>query len=202
MAAFDFDGTLTDGPSLMAFLRAAGGTPALAGAVLLELPRVALAGIAPRHGRDLAKEHLIGRVLGGREIDDVRRLGETFAKELLQRRLRPEMARRVEWHRSNGHAVLIVSASPDVYVEPAGRALGIPDIVCTLLEVGDDGRLTGRFASPNCRGKQKASRLLSWIGDDQPVKLWAYGNSAADEDMLRIADVAVRVGKRPVPDLP
>ena len=73
-------------------------------------------------------------------------------------------------------------------------------VIGTRLEVGRDGRLTGRYEGQNCRGAEKARRLREWIHDsvsssgNKPF-LWAYGNSAGDLDMLRSADVGVNVGR-------
>ncbi len=201
VAAFDFDGTITDTHSLLAYLRAAGGRRRLARALVATSLRLAWGAVRRGKARDRAKEKLVGRVMKGQDLEDARRVGASFVERLLSRSMRPEIARRLEWHRSNGHDMVIVSASPQVYIEPAAVLLGMNAAICTVLEVGDDGRLTGRFASANCRGDQKASRLVEWIGDEQ-AKIWAYGNSAGDAEMLDAADVAVHVGRRPLADLP
>ena len=54
------------------------------------------------------------------------------------------------------------------------------------------GRCTGRLDGANCRGPEKATRLQTLLGDD-PVELWAYGNSAGDDEMLALARHPVRV---------
>ena len=73
------------------------------------------------------------------------------------------MRRRHDWHRQAGHRVVIVSASPTVYLDAAGRRLGVDAVLATELEVGADGRLTGRLAGPNCRGEEKVKRLQAWL---------------------------------------
>ncbi len=155
---------------------------------------------ALRGGRDPAKELLIGRVVAGMETTELADIGEEFAEQHLRRRLRPQMSQRIDWHRAHGHEVVIVSASPSVYVEPAGRRLGADAVIATVLEVDAEGRYTGRFRGRNCRGTEKAARLATWLGGARP-RLWAYGNSGGDDELLAMADVAVRVGRFFNPDL-
>jgi phosphatidylglycerophosphatase C len=112
------------------------------------------------------------------------------------------MRRRLEWHRRAGHRLVIVSASPTIYLETAGRLLGVDAVLATELEVDGNGRLTGRLSRPNCRGAEKALRLQAWLESagrapsGRPRELWAYGDSAGDGEMLALADVAVWVGWR------
>jgi len=93
--------------------------------------------------------------------------------------------------------VVIVSASPECYVRPAGALLGFDGVVATRLAVSG-GILTGAYEGVNCRGTEKYARLLSHLrthgllagGGDQ-VELWAYGNSRGDLRLLNAADHGV-----------
>ncbi len=116
-------------------------------------------------------------------------------------RLRPLVQDRVTWHRRAGHKLVVVSASPELYVAPLGQRLGFDAVLGTRLEVGPDGRLTGRIEGCNCRGQEKVERLRAWMGPE-PAFLYAYGDSAGDRELLAAADVAVRVSRRPLPPLP
>jgi phosphatidylglycerophosphatase C len=102
---------------------------------------------------------------------------------------------RVDWHRGEGHELVLVSASPELYVTPIGRRLGFDTVLATRLEVGADGRLTGRLLGPNCRGPEKVVRLREWRGEGMALA-YAYGDSAGDREMLDLAVTAVRVGRR------
>lgn len=167
-------------------------------AVAVGWPRLLVSAL--RGGRDPAKEQLVGWIVSGMEAESLADLGEDFARSLLRRKLRPEMRRRIDWHRSRGDQVVIVSASPAVYVEPAGRQLGVDGVIATDLEFDANGRCTGRFRGPNCRGAEKATRLTSWLRD-RPARVWAYGNSKGDNELLAMADVAVRVRRFSTPDM-
>jgi HAD superfamily hydrolase (TIGR01490 family) len=198
VAAFDFDGTLTRRDSLLPFLVFVRGAAATAQAVVAEGPlfgRVLLG----RASRDEAKEALLTRLLGGAELQQLSDSGRAFAERLVTREIRPAMRRRLDWHRRAGHRVVIVSASPTLYLEPAGRGLGVDAVLATTLEVGANGRLTGRLEGRNCRGDEKAKRLRAWLdgsGHEPSNQIWAYGDSRGDTEMLALADVAVWVGWR------
>jgi phosphatidylglycerophosphatase C len=90
---------------------------------------------------------------------------------------------------------VLVSASPELYVAPIGRRLGFDAVLATRLEVGADGRLTGRLLGANCRGAEKVARLRQWRGDGLALA-YAYGDSAGDTEMLALAATAVRLARR------
>jgi phosphatidylglycerophosphatase C len=190
VAAFDFDGTLTRHDTLVPFLARAAGWPRTAIAFARFAPRIALAGNG-HEDRDAAKERLLIHLLAGRRYEDVEALGEIYGHELVTRTIRPEMREIVDWHRSQGHDVVIVSASLDLYLRPVARLLGVHELLCTSLEVDGNGMCTGRMLGGNCRGPAKATRLRAYVGGG-PVELWAYGDSAGDTEMLAMADHAVR----------
>jgi phosphatidylglycerophosphatase C len=72
---------------------------------------------------------------------------------------------------------------------------GFDEVIATRLEVGSDGRLTGRLDGPNVRAEQKAIRLAEALASDQ-VEIWAYGDSIGDREMLAMADHPVWAGRR------
>ena len=194
VAAFDLDGTLTRRDTLLPFLLKACGPAATYRAVLgvsLLLVR-ALAGGARR---DVAKEALLVRLLAGRPVEPLAEVAEAFADDVMPM-LRPEMIERVAEHRRAGHELVIVSASPELYVAPLGRRLGFDAVLGTRLETDAEGRLTGRLLGPNCRGEEKAVRLREWLGEEGTAEIWAYGDSRGDREMLALARTGIRVHRR------
>jgi phosphatidylglycerophosphatase C len=106
-------------------------------------------------------------------------------------------------HRTQGDTVLLVSASFEVYLRPLAELLGADDVLAARLDVGPDGRLTGRLAGANCRGPEKVRRLHAWFdehtGGRSNVHLTAYGDSSGDRELLADADVAHWVGRGSMP---
>jgi len=209
VAAFDFDGTLTRGESVWKFLASAAGATKVAAATALLAPQLASAALLGGRAADDGKEALFVRTLRGLPAEDVARRSAAFGLDHLRRRGRPDVLARVAWHQAQGHRTVIVSASPEYYVAPVGAELGVDGVLATRLEVGPDGKLTGRYDGRNTRGAQKVARLQEWIdsssaddgaregapdGRARPF-VWAYGNSSGDRRLLAAADIGVDVGR-------
>lgn len=205
VAAFDFDGTLTRGGSVWPFLRAVAGWPTLATAALAVLPQLLVAAVLGGRWADQVKQALFVRTLRGRRLDEVAATADAFGRAHLAHHARRDMLDRVARHQAAGHRVVIVSASPELYLRPVATALGADGLVATRLAVDADGYLTGHYQDGNCRGPAKLARLDHWTQDhlartapDGPpprVVRWAYGNSAGDLELLSGADIGVNVGR-------
>ncbi|HEX3981051.1 MAG TPA: HAD-IB family phosphatase, partial [Acidimicrobiales bacterium] len=178
VAAFDFDGTLTEGGSVLDFLMAVAGRTKVFSATAALAPRLAVGAVMGGSHADRTKELLFERVLDGAPLGDVTRVSERFAREHLARHLRPPVRDRFDQHRGRGDRVVIVSASPELYVRVAGELLGADGVVATRLAVTGNGNgdgtgngdgekdgadtLTGRYDGANCRGQEKLRRLRVW----------------------------------------
>jgi phosphatidylglycerophosphatase C len=196
VAAFDVDGTLTTHDSVVPFLRMTAGIARLAGG-LLARPTAVLPALA-RRDRDGLKAIAADVAFAGRALDEVAELGEAHGRQIHAGRLRTDTAARLGWHRAQGHRVVLVSASFELYLHELGARLGVDGVLGTRLEVGADGRCTGRLDGPNCRGPEKVRRLHDWLtplGGRGAVVVWAYGDSAGDDALLADADHPVRVGR-------
>lgn len=191
VAAFDVDGTLTRHDTLLPFLRFLCGPRAVgrtlvrhAGPLLRALGTAARGGHA---GRGRVKAAVLEDLLAGRDDDEVRAAGESFAHRLARgSRLRPDTVTRWQWHRAEGHRIVVVSASLEAYVEPLARRLGGAYVLATRLRAAPDGTLTGELDGDNCSGAEKVRRLRDW-GVHADVELWAYGNSSGDRELLTAA---------------
>jgi phosphatidylglycerophosphatase C len=191
VAAFDFDGTLARRDTLVPFLRQACGSHRVALATALAAPRA--------RNRDDLKLALLARLFRGWPEARIHDHGRIYAAAL-PALFRPEMAERLTWHQAEGHAVVIVSASLEAYLRPLAAELGLDGVLAVELAAAD-GTLTGAVVGgSNCRGPGKVERLRTWLdarfGPGAEVELWAYGDSAGDEELLALADHPTWVGKR------
>ena len=199
VAAFDFDGTLARGDSVIKFLVYLRGRARVTKSLLHLLPLFVMSGIDGDRYADRFKQSLFARTIGGMTMEELLPAGEKFGKIHLGSKARSVVLKRLEWHRSQGHPVVIVSASPECYIEPAAILLGADAAIATKFRVDESGRVDGSFQGNNCRGAEKARRLKEWIdehsGGNGQVVLWAYGNSLGDKDMLSMADTGINVGR-------
>jgi len=194
VAAFDFDGTLSTRDNFFPFVCLVAGRLRTARAVLSTAPLIVAAAL--RDGRrNTAKGALVRRTFAGRAVEDVEAVAEDFADAVVRAHLRDEAVERAEWHRRQGHEVVIVSASLEIYLRPIADRLGFDAVLGTALEADADGRLTGRLAGANVRRAEKARRLDAWLAGT-PAFVWAYGDSKGDHELFERADRAIRVGRR------
>jgi phosphatidylglycerophosphatase C len=184
VAAFDFDGTICKGDSLMPFLLRLLGGRRVARSVLRHATQLGLVSIG-QADRDLVKEKFIAHILSGHPAEQIHAIGKEFAMDMIRTRVFDSARQKIAWHREQGHRLVMVSATLDVYLEPFCEQFGFDELLCTKLEIVD-GKATGRLVGVNVRAAEKARQLTELIDVDH-VELWAYGNSSGDYDMLRLA---------------
>ena len=182
--AFDFDGTLTTRDTLIAFIRYACGTPRFLLGFLLHAPLLVLMKLR-LYSNGKAKQRLFSWFFRGMPIETFDALCQSFASTH-RHLLRPETVRLLQQALSEGSEVLVVSASIDNWVQPFFPAV---TILGTQIEV-IDGRLSGRFLTPNCYGQEKVRRILALHPDRSAYRLTAYGDSRGDRELLAFADEA------------
>src|SRR5262245_21056702 len=110
---------------MIEFLAAVAGWPAVAKAAALAAPTV--------RDRNRFKEQVLTRVFKGRPIANVNAQGRTYGEHLARTRVVDAMRRRVDWHRSQGHEIVIVSASLESYLTPVAESLALDALLCTQL---------------------------------------------------------------------
>lgn len=196
VAVFDLDGTLTWRDTLVPYLIGY----ALRHPRLLRLWRVpaAVIGYVAFRDRGLLKSRLIRAVMGGDPRSRIEAWSEVFVANLTRgRAFRPAALAMLQAHRAAGDRLVLLSASPDLYVPRIGSLLGFERTLCTELkwDAGAPGgdRLDGGLRTANRRGEEK-SRCLAWLRTQYPdLPVVAYGNSRSDLPHLRHADRALLV---------
>lgn len=192
VAAFDFDGTLTWRDTLLPFLHRLLGMPTLLWVLFVCSPWL-LAYALRLMSNHRAKAVLLQASLAGRSVEQVERCAQSFVREYLPRQWRPWAMQQLVQHQHAGHRCVLVTASTSPYMHLVGASLGVDAVLCTEMEVRE-GRYTGRMATANCHGPEKARRLQAWLarehGTTQAPLLHAYGDTRGDLPLLRLADRA------------
>jgi phosphatidylglycerophosphatase C len=145
------------------------------------------------------KAEVLEQLVGGRDVADLDATARAFASEVLAGHLHKKAVELADWHRTQGHRLVIVSASLATYLRPIAERLRFDAVLATELEVDGNGRLTGRMDGPNVRGPEKVRRLDEWIAQEWPGTtpfVWAYGDSSGDKELWARADRPVRLGRR------
>jgi phosphatidylglycerophosphatase C len=184
---FDLDGTLTRHDTLLPYLT---GFLRQDPQRVVRLARVlpVLAGFAVgRADRGALKSAAIRAVLGGRTRAELEAWTGEFVSQLIPGGLYRDALAALEQHRRAGDHLVLLSASPDLYVPAIGRALGFAQTVCTGV-AWEGERLTGRLTTPNRRGAEKTRCLAALRREHPGLEVVGYGNAASDLDHLALAD--------------
>tara|TARA_B100000700_G_scaffold301703_1_gene371226 strand:- start:688 stop:1257 length:570 start_codon:yes stop_codon:yes gene_type:complete len=184
VAAFDFDGTITNRDTLVPFLKEYGTWKITKGSL------ETLIGVRQESFRDSLKRSVLREIFLGYPKDQLEEDGRNYATSL-PRLYRSEIIEHVKEHKNKGHELVLVTASLGCYARPAALTLGFDHIIAVELN-SKSGRLTGEMTGSNIRGPEKARLLRRYLGYGE-VDLWAYGNSAGDTQMLQMADHAQKV---------
>jgi phosphatidylglycerophosphatase C len=159
----------------------------------------ALAGfLALDRDRGKLKSSAIRMVMGGESRRVIDAWADSFVRSLTPRhRFRPAALEVLEAHRAAGDHLVLLSASPDLYVPRIGRLLGFERTLATeVIWRGDE--LDGALKTQNRRGEEKL-RCLTWLRTQyRGLPIVAYGNSASDLVHLREADRAILVNGNPL----
>ena len=185
VVAFDFDGTLTIRDSFTTFLKWRAGKRRY-NRGMVRLAPAALAYLGHRN-RGRIKAAAVREFLIGIPREQLESEARAFAEIMAPRLLRPDAVATWRRWRQRRAKLVIVTASPDLIVAPFARGLGADLLIGTELAFDDRDRVTGAFASPNCRGAEKVSRLREVFGPDIRLKA-AYGDTSGDREMLKLAD--------------
>jgi HAD superfamily hydrolase (TIGR01490 family) len=92
---------------------------------------------------------------------------------------------RIEWHRAQGHTLVLLTSGTFFSVEPLQQILDVPHLVCTQLEILD-GKLTGNYFPPSCFGPGKLRAGLAFA-EQHGIDLersYFYTDSYSDRPML------------------
>jgi len=184
VAAFDVDNTLTVRDCVMPFMWRVAGVNVLLRTVASQ-PYTILT-LLKNKDRNSLKALFVSEVFAGRSESEVNEQGVLFASRVANGWMREDVVKRLRWHQSQGHVVVLVSASLSPYLEPLGDLLEVDAVLCTELE-SDGNVFTGKIRGTNCRGTEKVRRLQSWCDSAGiPVSLvrYAYGDSSGDTEML------------------
>ena len=187
LVLLDFDGTLINSDSLWIFLRAYAG-PWFYCRMIVAAPVIAF--LACLRSRSDAKRWLLSFFLHGESVERITQCAHRVVPWLMAD-VSPRARQVIEQATARGDEVALVTASPSIWVAPVAARLGINTVIATeLLFAG--GRFSGRFATPNCVGKEKVRRVKAHYGISRDNRdrflITAYGDSASDEPLLRFSN--------------
>lgn len=113
--------------------------------------------------------------------------------------IRPAIAARVNWHRSQKHELLLITAANSFLAEPVARMLGFSNLICTQAEV-KYGEFTGKITGIPAFRDGKVQLLDQWLLQTglNLQESWGYSDSHNDLPLLNRVMHPVAVTPDPV----
>jgi phosphatidylglycerophosphatase C len=196
LVVFDLDGTISRHDTLLAyligFLRR---NPARWPRILLWLPAI-LRFVTGRADRGALKSALMKAALGGCTRSRIDAWTDRYVSKLLQNGVFADALSAVAQHRNQRDLLVLMSASPDLYVPQIAQRLGFAEAICTGVRWQGE-RFDGTLTTPNRQGAEKAACFAALQQRYPGIPTVAYANSASDFDHPRLADEAWLVNPSP-----
>ena len=182
LAIYDFDGTMLDGDSIVRYI-------AYAIKQGYESPwsifRQAVNAVSVLSGLKsiVSGKSSALKFLKYMDPDLQEEFNRSFCREVLVPRLYPKAIKSMKRHHEEGCHILLVSASPDIYLQYMKEFLPIDKVLASPTE--PDG-----IVSSSTRGAKKVRRVENWA-KEQSFEVdwqasWAFGNSIHDLPIMHL----------------
>jgi HAD superfamily hydrolase (TIGR01490 family) len=121
-------------------------------------------------------------------LEDFVKIAPLFYQHYLKPHLAPKILSKARQHKGQGHRLILISGSLRYMLEPVVADLGFDHLLCTDLEVGTDGLLTGKARGPLCinRTKRILAQQLARHENIDLTRSYAYGNHQSDIPLLEL----------------
>lgn len=185
IAFFDFDGTLTTNDSLIKFIRLCKGDFNYLFGLFILLPVLVLykLKIIPNYK---AKEKMLIHFFSGVSEKYFKEIAREYSLNYIDRIIRDNAMKKLNWHKKQGHEVLVVSASLECWLQPWCDKNNIK-LLATKIEIKDN-IVTGKLITKNCYGIEKVNRIKEIYDLNKYDEIYAYGDTRGDKEMIELAD--------------
>lgn len=182
---FDFDGTLSDRDSLVAFFIFTHGFVRFCWNMFISIPIIVVWKLGMLDAGK-GKNFVVNRFYKNWTKDRIRKQGEAFLKERMPKILRKGAIDLVQSYQKKGNTIVVVSANIDAHLRPFCEKYQL-NLICINLHY-ENNIYTGRFENPNCNKQEKVKRVKDIYNKNNFDTIIAYGNSSGDKAMLNWAD--------------
>lgn len=184
IAFFDFDGTITTKDTLLEFIKFSKGKTAFYTGFLFHLPWL-IAMKLKLVLNQAVKEKILKHFFRGMSAENFTKQCQQFYREALPSLIRPGAVEEIQKLKDAGAVIVVVSASPELWILPWTRAMGV-ELIGSRLEVVN-GSITGKIVGKNCYGAEKVDRIKAQYHLSDYTTVYAYGDTDGDLPMLDLA---------------
>lgn len=122
---------------------------------------------------------------------------EKYWNDWVKPNLSQSMLEKLKWHQDQGHVPVILSGSLRYYLEPTARRLGIKHVLCTDLEIDENGIASGNTDGPILVGEHKKEAAFKFAEQNGIDLKASYSYGDHESDYSHLATVGHPVAVRP-----
>lgn len=123
---------------------------------------------------------------------------EEFYNDILLKIINPEVMKKLKFHKDQGCHILLISASPEVYLNYFKKSDYIDSVIGTKLKM-INGKYTNKICGENCKGIEKVNRIKCYLAENNLEidydNSFAYSDSISDKPMLSLVKNRYKVNK-------
>ncbi|MCU7834270.1 MAG: HAD-IB family hydrolase [gamma proteobacterium symbiont of Taylorina sp.] len=187
LALFDFDGTISNKDSLADFIIYALGKYRYYYGLIILSP-ILLAWKLKIFNAEQAKIKLLWYFFKNWNESDFRKSAYRYSTQRLEYIIRSKAKEKIAWHQSQGDRVVVVSASLKCWLQGWCQQQKIQLIATEWLFY--DQMLSENMLTKNCQGQEKVNRIREAYNLEKFERIYAYGDSKGDSEMLDLAHEA------------
>lgn len=187
IAAFDFDGTITNKDTFLEFIKFTEGSIKFYMVFLLFSPLL-VAYKLKLYPNWKIKQQIFSFIYKGKDRSTFNNLCKNFFLQVGKGIIKPQAIEHIKKCQKEKTEILIVSASIENWITPFAQYLNIKTVLATKIETNANDKITGRFTTPNCYGMEKVNRISQLFPNRNDYTLSAYGDSKGDKALLAFAD--------------
>ena len=113
-------------------------------------------------------------------------LCERFSAEVMPKLIRAKALKEIQKLKEHGADIVVVSASPENWLQQWCRKLGATCIATRMHSTNDC--ITGRIDGKNCHGEEKVRRIQEMYDLNNYSAVYCYGDTPGDRHMLSLAN--------------
>ena len=185
IAFFDFDGTITKEDSTIKFIRFFSGDLRYIIGIIVLSPLLILYKLNILSNNYIKKVIITYFFKGISEVYFKNQV-KLFSSSIINKLIRKKALDRLDWHKNQGHKIVVVSASINLWLQDWCDFNNFT-LIASELEIVN-GIITGNLLYNNCHGPEKVKRILNKYNLSDYTYIYAYGNSRGDYEMLDIAN--------------
>ena len=186
IAIFDFDGTISNRDSLKEYLRFCEGSWNFFLKYYIQFSFDLIKCLFNKNLFLELKTNRIKHFFSDKNVDSLLLKADKYYKYNFSNILRPSAIKRLEWHRSMNHEIVILSASLDIILEKWCNENDF-HLITNKLQIKEN-KFTGNLIEIDCNGEQKVVKLLEKFNLNEYDETYGYGDTKGDLDFLELVD--------------